>query len=143
TGLTTLPLIRCTVFAWKVHTNPPQAPGEPAARIGFGWERPQRSREPRWSRRAPRCRGGELVGNQGCFRGKYCGNVGTAQLGVVNVRLGTARGRGGFRYMMAAMSRGDDPPCPLTAIWREYGEPLLPSLSAGPLDGLTVAVKDL
>jgi amidase len=45
--------------------------------------------------------------------------------------------------MMAAMSRADDPPYPLKAIWREYGEPLLPSLSAGPLDGLTVAVKDL
>jgi amidase len=45
--------------------------------------------------------------------------------------------------MMAAMSRGDDPPHPLKAIWREYGEPLLPPLSAGPLDGLTVAVKDL
>jgi Asp-tRNA(Asn)/Glu-tRNA(Gln) amidotransferase A subunit family amidase len=36
------------------------------------------------------------------------------------------------------------PPSPPDAtIWREHGEPLLPPLSAGPLDGLTVAVKDL
>src|SRR5512146_262265 len=32
---------------------------------------------------------------------------------------------------------------PDVTIWREYGEPLLPPLSAGLLDGLTVAVKDL
>jgi len=29
------------------------------------------------------------------------------------------------------------------SIWREYGTPLLPPLSPGPLDGRTVAVKDL
>ena len=29
------------------------------------------------------------------------------------------------------------------SIWREHGDPLLPPLAAGPLDGLTVAVKDL
>jgi amidase len=57
--------------------------------------------------------------------------------------------------MMAPTSRGDDPPDisrddpsippyhPEGAIWRERGAPLLPPLSAGPLDGLTVAVKDL
>jgi amidase len=49
--------------------------------------------------------------------------------------------------MMAINSRGDErniPPHPPEAtIWREHGEPLLPPLSAGPLDGLTVAVKDL
>lgn len=28
-------------------------------------------------------------------------------------------------------------------IWREYGKPLRPPLSSGPLDGMTVAVKDL
>ncbi len=32
---------------------------------------------------------------------------------------------------------------PDATIWREHGDPLLPPLSAGPLDGLTVAVKDL
>ena len=30
-----------------------------------------------------------------------------------------------------------------STIWREYGTPLLPATSTGPLDGLTVAVKDL
>jgi Asp-tRNA(Asn)/Glu-tRNA(Gln) amidotransferase A subunit family amidase len=30
-----------------------------------------------------------------------------------------------------------------SSIWREHGTPLLPPLSAGPLDGLGVAVKDL
>jgi amidase len=29
------------------------------------------------------------------------------------------------------------------SIWREYGTPLVPPLGSGPLDGLTVAVKDL
>lgn len=29
------------------------------------------------------------------------------------------------------------------SIWREHGTPLLPPLASGPLDGLTVAVKDL
>ena len=49
--------------------------------------------------------------------------------------------------MMAVNSRGDErnirPHPPAATIWREYGEPLLPPLSTGPLDGLTVAVKDL
>jgi Asp-tRNA(Asn)/Glu-tRNA(Gln) amidotransferase A subunit family amidase len=48
---------------------------------------------------------------------------------------------------MAADSRDGKrsiPPYPLdTAIWREHGDPLLPPLAAGPLDGLAVAVKDL
>jgi Asp-tRNA(Asn)/Glu-tRNA(Gln) amidotransferase A subunit family amidase len=32
---------------------------------------------------------------------------------------------------------------PDPSIWREHGEPLLPPLASGPLDGLSVAVKDL
>src|ERR1700745_2505030 len=40
--------------------------------------------------------------------------------------------------MTAVPSRLPEP-----AIWRVHGEPLLAPLSAGPLDGLTVAVKDL
>jgi amidase len=46
--------------------------------------------------------------------------------------------------MMAVFSRGGERGTPPDAtIWREHGEPLCPPLSAGPLDGLTVAVKDL
>ena len=35
------------------------------------------------------------------------------------------------------------PPGPCPSVWRETGSPLLPPTGTGPLDGLTVAVKDL
>jgi Asp-tRNA(Asn)/Glu-tRNA(Gln) amidotransferase A subunit family amidase len=46
--------------------------------------------------------------------------------------------------MMAVTPQGEGPGYPADpTIWREHGEPLLPPLSPGLLDGLAVAVKDL